>query len=206
MITPPRSTQPILGWVEGKGVIPSEVNVMNPFSASKSDFPTNFLFFPIYSDDGSICHKECEENIRNSGNKIKQRKYSLEEYQKAMELLRRHGLRKVSKILGIPVSTLRDWRKGKHKPPLMRWTPKPCPELAYIIGCLLSDAWVYATDNGDYRICLETKDKDYAENFNRCMAKVLNKKPRRIYLRKKRKYCSYTMNLSLSLHGGRTKI
>lgn len=116
----------------------------------------------------------------------KQRRYTIDEYQRAMKLLKIYGLRKVSKIMNIPMSTLQGWRNGWYKPPSTRFKLEPSPELAYVVGCLLSDAWTYDTGSGSYRICLEAKDRDFVENFSICLAKVLNKKPGKIYYRKER--------------------
>ncbi len=113
-------------------------------------------------------------------------KYTEEDYKKAMELLRHIGTRKASKILGIPRSTLINWRRGQ-KPWQAKWTPKPTKELAYILGTLMGDAYLTRfKPNYQYDIRLAAKDRDFVDEFNRCLAVVLGRKPNKIIYDKRR--------------------
>ena len=105
------------------------------------------------------------------------RRYTAEEYDYAMELLKQgKGLNEVSKLTGIPKSTLSYWKRNKHKPPLAKWRPKPCPELAYVIGVQLSDGYVYEKEKKwMYQNGLYAKDREYVEHYNYCMAVVLGR-------------------------------
>ncbi len=106
-----------------------------------------------------------------------QKDYTPKEYQHAIELLNMGlGITTVSRKLNIPKSTLHYWKHKTHKPPQTRWQPKPTKELAYVIGVLLGDGHVRKKRNYLYIIELETKDEDFAEEFSRAIAKVLNKK------------------------------
>ena len=87
-----------------------------------------------------------------------------------------HSLNKVSKTLGIPKSTLSYWKNNKHKPPETRWKPQPTPELAYVIGVLHGDGYTRTKPKEwKYIIGLECKDHEFAVEFSKALAKILNK-------------------------------
>ncbi len=95
-----------------------------------------------------------------------------------MELLKHMGTRKASKLLGIPRSTLINWKHGQ-KPWQAKWTPKPTKELAYIIGVLMGDGT--AVKHGShYELRLVVRDREFAEEFNKMVAKLLNRKENKI--------------------------
>ena len=105
----------------------------------------------------------------------RQRRYTTEEYEEAISLLERGlGLSKVSKITGIPKSTLYYWRNWIYKPPSTRWMPKPINSLAYVIGVLMGDANL-ARHGYKYDIELKTMDKPFAETFAKHLSKTLEK-------------------------------
>ena len=92
-------------------------------------------------------------------------------------------MNEVSRLTGIPKSTLSYWRRNIHKPPHARWRPNPCPELAYVIGVQLSDGYVYEK-KWKHKNGLDAKDREYVEHYNYCMARLLGRKRNRIRLRK----------------------
>ena len=49
-------------------------------------------------------------------------------------------------------------------------------DLAYLLGVYLGDGYVYKKA-GAYKLCLATKDKDFAEEFSNIVERILNKKP-----------------------------
>ncbi len=107
------------------------------------------------------------------------RSYSYEEYLRAMELLKDHGPTEVCRVLGWPItrkSLLSQWKNGKHKPPAAKWHPKPSNELAYVIGVLHGDGYLVKRHTYHYDIELLVKDRDFATEFSRKMAKLLNKR------------------------------
>ena len=115
------------------------------------------------------------------------------------------GITTISRKLGIPKSTLHYWRHGIHKPATTRWTPKPTKELAYVIGVLLGDG--DTVEHGRYDIELRVVDYEFAEEFSRNIAKLLNKKfkkPKwkkseklwRVYYRSKA-FCTWFKNQNL---------
>jgi len=77
----------------------------------------------------------------------------------------------------ISLSRIGDWINGKYNPlrKVNKFDGKPSPELEYINGAMLSDGFKYF-DNGKYILCLSVKDKEFAEEFGRCLSKVLGKK------------------------------
>jgi intein-encoded DNA endonuclease-like protein len=77
----------------------------------------------------------------------------------------------------ISLSRIGDWINGKYDPlrKVNKFDGKPSPELEYINGVMFSDGFKYF-DNGKYILCLSVKDKEFAEEFGRCLAKVLGKK------------------------------
>jgi intein-encoded DNA endonuclease-like protein len=76
----------------------------------------------------------------------------------------------------ISLSRINDWINGKHHPfgKVNKFDEKPSPELEYIIGTMFSDGYKYFSNEG-YRLQLVVLDKEYAEEFGRCLAKVLGK-------------------------------
>lgn len=98
--------------------------------------------------------------------------------------LRRDGL----SYKDITERIYRLYRARLYKPTISRWVngfqepltrvnkfdPRPSPELAGVIGVVLSDGNRYL--HGGYRIRLSVKDRDYAEAFGQDLAKVLRKK------------------------------
>jgi len=111
--------------------------------------------------------------------------------------LRKQGLtqREIQKIIygkyriQISIRNIYNWINGKHKPlgRVNKFDEKPSPELEYINGVMFSDGFKYF-DNGKHILCLSVKDKEFAEEFGRCLAKVLGKKkPYKPFWNKNRK-------------------
>lgn len=70
------------------------------------------------------------------------------------------------------------WVRGDRRPlgRVNNFDGKPSPELAYVIGSILSDGDRHIQRNGYYVLCLKVKDKEYAEVFGLAIAKVLQRK------------------------------
>jgi intein-encoded DNA endonuclease-like protein len=63
---------------------------------------------------------------------------------------------------------------------------KPSEELAYVIAVRLGDGCVWKKGDDKYAINLKAKDKEFVEEFARCLAKVLGRKPIKVrYVRYK---------------------
>jgi intein-encoded DNA endonuclease-like protein len=96
------------------------------------------------------------------------------------EIYRRYGVR-------ISKSSISEWLRGMHSPYNGRRIPslellKPSEELAYVIGVVLGDGYVGKKSRvrkgyNDVIICLEAKDREFVEEFGRCLAKVLGRRP-----------------------------
>jgi len=99
-------------------------------------------------------------------------------YDKAMELRESKGWgwRKISKELGIRGAAVKNWLYRNKNPKNKYNTPDltPSPELSYVIGTVLSDGYTTKVQ-GNKRIVLSVKDREFAEEFNRNIAPVLNK-------------------------------
>lgn len=69
------------------------------------------------------------------------------------------------------------WVRGIHKPlgRINRFDGKPSPELASVIGTMLSDGSRYQ-HNDTKAFWLGVKDREYAEGFGRDLAKVLRRR------------------------------
>jgi intein-encoded DNA endonuclease-like protein len=109
--------------------------------------------------------------------------------------LRRDGLtyseiiEEIWRIYGVTLSKshVSHWLRGKHNPYNGRYIPsieflRPSEELAYVIGAKLGDG--YVTKGGQIvkgynkvRIGLKVKDREFAEEFGRCLAKILGRRP-----------------------------
>jgi intein-encoded DNA endonuclease-like protein len=110
--------------------------------------------------------------------------------------LRKRGLssnkivEKVRQKYGVQISktTIKNWLRGKHNPlhdrRIRSLELKPSPELAYVIGVVLGDAFTsakrYIRKGIMYTIALKAKDKEFVEEFARCIAIVLNRPPNKI--------------------------
>jgi intein-encoded DNA endonuclease-like protein len=95
------------------------------------------------------------------------------------EIYRRYGVR-------LSKSHISYWIRGAHNPYNGRRIPslellKPSEELAYVIGAKVGDGYVSKKSRvrkgyNDVMIGLEAKDKEFVEEFDRCLAKVLGRR------------------------------
>ena len=112
--------------------------------------------------------------------------FDLEKLVDDVRTLREKGLSysKIAKILqakGIKVSkvTVMRWCKGLHDPRNRLNSVKldPSPELAYVIGVIFGDGSVsFKKRDYKYRIRLKVVDREFAEEFKRCL-EALGLKP-----------------------------
>lgn len=68
-----------------------------------------------------------------------------------------------------------DWQRKRNAE---RVNLNPSPELSYVLGAVYSDGFILTvstTRQTQYKISLHVKDKDFAEEFNKCVCKVLGK-------------------------------
>ena len=109
--------------------------------------------------------------------------------------LRRDGLRyseiieDIQRRYGVTLSKshISYWTRGIHDPYNGRYIPsieflEPCEELAYVVGVKIGDG--YATRRrrtvksyNRVRIGLKVKDREFAEEFGRCLVEVLGRRP-----------------------------
>lgn len=105
----------------------------------------------------------------------------LELYNKALQLRKRKkwGKRRIARKLGVPQGTVDHWLYHKNKPDTIYNHPdlSPSPELSYVIGVAYGDAYLYYCGK-QKGVRLEVTDRDFMEEFNRCVSKVLGKKHR----------------------------
>lgn len=132
------------------------------------------------------------------------------DYVKAYEdvlILRRQGLgykkirKKILEIHGIKLSlsTISYWVRSIHSPLNggMRRFPsieflKPCEELSYIIGVGFGDGTALRIKHKrgyEHRIALSANDKEFVEEFAKCIAVVLGREPpKSYYVQLRRRY------------------
>lgn len=95
-------------------------------------------------------------------------------YDEAMRLRDEKGWGswKIAKRLGVKGQTVLEWFRG-HEPDTLLHHPdlSPSSELSYVIGATWSDGCV-STNN---RISLAAKDKEFVDEFNKCISSVLRK-------------------------------
>jgi DNA endonuclease len=118
--------------------------------------------------------------------------------------LRKEGLsynQIISKIeaehgVALRKSHISGWINGKHKPfgSVRTFDAKPCPELAYVIGVTKGDASMSVSRNYNYKIKLRVTDKEFAEEFARCLSVVLGRNPPRVKWHQKT--CSWHTEIS----------
>jgi intein-encoded DNA endonuclease-like protein len=150
---------------------------------------------------------EGEEEVKKkevNTTKTKRRKYYPRELRiKAcndVHKLRKRGLsytkirEEIHRKYGVWISrgTISRWLCGVSSPYNGRRIPspgllKPSEDLGYVIGVRLGDGYTY--EHSDcYVIYLEAKDKEFVEEFGRCLAKVLGRKPIRVRYDKSLRY------------------
>ena len=104
--------------------------------------------------------------------------------------LRKQGLsynqiiRRIQADHGISLrkSHISDWVNGKHRPfgYVRDFDATPRPELAYVVGVNMGDASMSKSKNYNYKIKLRVIDKDFAEEFSRCLSVILGRVPPRV--------------------------
>ena len=79
-------------------------------------------------------------------------------------------------------SHVSEWINGKHKPfgYVKAFDAKPSPELAYVIGVKMGDASMSFSRNYNYMLKLRVTDKEFAEEFSRCLGVILARKVPRV--------------------------
>ena len=78
-------------------------------------------------------------------------------------------------------SHLHDWIQGKHRPlgSVHQFSNEPSQELAYLIGVAKGDA-ALDVQKWNYRIRLRVIDRDFTQEFDRCVCRVLGCRPHSI--------------------------
>jgi len=105
-------------------------------------------------------------------------------YNEAMRLHREEGWgnRRIAKAFNISRGAVLSWLRGNimpssannyHRPDLT-----PSRELSYVLGAYYSDAHINTGTEGYYSIYLYSMDREFVEEFDRCICKVLKKKKR----------------------------
>jgi len=89
------------------------------------------------------------------------------------------GCRRVSKALNLSIGTVSAWLYGGHAP-LTRMNvidKRPSPELSYVLGVIDGDGWFYKIKEKylRYNIGLGATDKEFIDEFNRCLSIVLKR-------------------------------
>jgi DNA endonuclease len=74
-------------------------------------------------------------------------------------------------------SNVSGWVNGRHNPSgsVRVLDASPSPELAYVIGVKMGDASMSVGGNYQYMIKLRVTDKDFAEEFSRCLSLILGR-------------------------------
>lgn len=98
-------------------------------------------------------------------------------------------------------SHLSDWINGKHNRlgSVRAFNAKPTPELSYVVAVKLGDASMSISSNNNYMIKLRVKDRDFAEEFSRCLSVVLGRSPPKVKWHEKTQMW-HTQVSSLLLH------
>ncbi len=133
-----------------------------------------------------------ELRVRLYGEVFELRKQGLS-YSKMIDWVwKNHGVR-------LSKSHISYWSRGLHSPYNGRYIPsiellKPSEELAYVIGVKLGDGYAVRSRRpvkGYSRalIGLKVKDREFAEEFSRCLTKVLGRTPKRLrYVKSTKRY------------------
>jgi len=76
-------------------------------------------------------------------------------------------------------SQVSDWLNGVHRPDgsVRRFEPIPSFELGYVTGVALGDGTTSVSSDHNYAIKLQVNDREFAEEFARCLGVVLGRPP-----------------------------
>jgi DNA endonuclease len=79
-------------------------------------------------------------------------------------------------------SHISEWVNGKHRPfgYVRAFAATPSPELAYVVGVALGDGSTSVSRNYNYKLKLRVTDKEFAEEFSRCVSVILGRSPPRV--------------------------
>jgi intein-encoded DNA endonuclease-like protein len=71
------------------------------------------------------------------------------------------------------------WLNGKHHPDgsVTKFEPAPSFELGYVAGVALGDGTTSISSDHNYAIKLQVNDKEFAEEFARCLGVILHRPP-----------------------------
>ncbi|MDA4116128.1 MAG: hypothetical protein OK442_06200 [Thaumarchaeota archaeon] len=129
-------------------------------------------------------------------------------YRRVLEL-RKEGLSynaiiervKAEHGIALSKSHVSEWINGKHRPfgYVRAFDAKPCPELAYVIGVKMGDASMSVSRNYNYKLKLRVTDKEFAEEFSRCLGSILSRNTPRVKWHEKTR-AWHTELSSLLLH------
>ena len=116
--------------------------------------------------------REFRIKMYNDVHKLRKRGLSYTEIRK--EIYRKHGV-------WIGTGTISRWLRGVSSPYNGRRLPspellKPSEDLGYVIGVVLGDGYTCEGSYGDV-IGLRAKDKEFVEDFGRCLSNVLGREP-----------------------------
>ncbi len=116
------------------------------------------------------------------------------------EVLRRHGVR-------LSKSHVSEWLRGIHSPYKGRYIPtiellRPSEEFSYIIGVVIGDGYVRKIRRvfkgySGFNIGLEVKDREFAEEFAKCLTIVLGRRHIKPYLNSLGRYVVETESRTL---------
>ncbi|MEM4527173.1 MAG: LAGLIDADG family homing endonuclease, partial [Nitrososphaerota archaeon] len=133
-------------------------------------------------------YKNFPEKLKKRGRYLP-RELRIKLYQKVLEL-RRQGLgykrikKKIKELydVSLSTSTINYWCRNICSPfngiriPSIDFL-EPSPELSQVIGVVAGDGWAVKKKNGRHIVGAGAKDKDFIEEFSRCLGKVLRRDP-----------------------------
>ncbi|MEM3406631.1 MAG: LAGLIDADG family homing endonuclease [Nitrososphaerota archaeon] len=101
---------------------------------------------------------------------IELRKQELTQKEIQRKIYEKYGMR-------LPQPTICCWLRKKHYPlgRINKFDEKPSPELNYAVGTIIGDGYK-RFDSRNYRFRLVVKDYEFAEEFGKCLAKVLKRR------------------------------
>lgn len=101
-------------------------------------------------------------------------------YDKAMDLREKNGWggTRIAKMIDVSPHTIEAWLYQNHRPDRWQIFPdlKPSSELSYVMGTCYGDACVsHSKITGLYPIGLKVKDREFVEEFNKCVCRILGR-------------------------------
>src|SRR3989454_4561371 len=141
----------------------------NTASISRRDTPLNRVSLPVRNEVRVRKYLPFEIRVRLHSRVLELAKHSMSYLQVQTEIFD-------STHIWLSKGSISEWVRGNHNPSggKNKFQAVASPELAYVIGVIAGDGNLNV-HGYNYEMLLSVTDRDFAEEFSRCLAKILGK-------------------------------